>query len=59
MDLGKFRQSLAWTLLAGLLILTFVGIPVAGVIAVVAGLWAVYRIVRGWIALAGGRPMPV
>ena len=39
------------------LILTILGIPLAWLLAVGSGLWVIYRIARGWIALAGGRPV--
>jgi uncharacterized membrane protein len=38
---------------------TFVGIPFAWIIAVVVGLWILYRIVRGWLALVSERPLPM
>lgn len=39
-------------LLLGLGVVTFI-IGVA-----IVGLWVLYRIIRGWVALAAGRPMP-
>jgi uncharacterized membrane protein len=44
---------------AGLLILTVIGIPFAWLLLIVVGLWVLYRIIRGWIALAEVKPMPV
>jgi uncharacterized membrane protein len=39
-------------------ILTFgIGILIAWLPAAIVGLWFVYRIVRGWLALRDGRPM--
>ena len=58
-QLRTFWYALAWVVLAGLLILSFVGIPVAWVLLVAVGIWVLYRIIRGWIALAEARPMPV
>ena len=39
--------------------ITVIGIPLAWGIWGLTGLWVLYRIVRGWIALAGGKGMPV
>ena len=58
-QIRTFWWALLWALVAGLLIMTVVGIPVAWVIAVVTGLWVVYRIARGWLALLSRKPLPV
>lgn len=36
---------------------TFIGIPLAVMIFIAAGLWVIYRVVRGWLALRERRPM--
>ena len=58
-QIRTFWYALVWVVLAGLLILTIVGIPFAWVLLVAAGIWVLYRIIRGWIALAESRPMPL
>jgi uncharacterized membrane protein len=58
-QIRTFWWALLWVLLAGLLIMTVVGIPAAWVIAVLAGLWVLYRIARGWLALLSRKPMPM
>lgn len=58
-QIRTFWFSLAWGAVALVLVLTIVGIPFAWVIAVLVGLWILYRIVRGWLALVSERPMPV
>ena len=58
-QLRTFWYAAVWVVLGGMLILTVVGIPVAWVLLVAAGIWVLYRIIRGWIALAEARPMPV
>jgi uncharacterized membrane protein len=58
-QLRTFWYAVIWAVLAGLLILTVVGIPFAWVLLVAVGLWVLYRIIRGWIALAEGKPMPL
>ncbi|MSP39000.1 MAG: hypothetical protein EXR70_10970 [Deltaproteobacteria bacterium] len=37
--------------------ITFIGIPLAVMIFVAAGIWVIYRIVRGWLALRDRRSM--
>ena len=54
-----FWFALLWVAAGGALFITFIGIPVAYAIWVVAGLWVIYRIGRGWIALLDGKSMPV
>jgi uncharacterized membrane protein len=58
-QLRTFWYAVLWVVIAGLLILTVVGIPFAWLLLVAAGLWVLYRIIRGWIALAEKRPMPL
>ena len=58
-QIRTFWYALVWVVLAGLLLLTVVGIPFAWVLLVAAGIWVLYRIIRGWITLAEARPMPV
>jgi uncharacterized membrane protein len=58
-QIRTFWWALLWALLAGVLIMTVIGIPVAWVIAVATGVWVLYRIVRGWLALLSQKPMPM
>jgi uncharacterized membrane protein len=58
-QIRTFWYALLWAVVAGLLILTVVGIPFAWVLLIGAGFWVLYRIIRGWIALAEAKPMPV
>ena len=58
-QIRTFWWALLWALLAGLLIMTVIGIPAAWVIAVTTGLWVLYRIARGWLALLSRKPMPM
>ena len=50
-QIRTFWFAAAWLLLAVLLFVTIVGIPLAWLIVVVTGVWVLYRIVRGWLAL--------
>ncbi len=58
-QIRTFWYAVLWVFLAGLLILTVVGIPFAWVLLVAVGIWVLYRIIRGWIAVAESRPMPL
>ena len=58
-QIRTFWYALAWAVLAGLLFVTVIGIPVAWVLLLLLGIWVLYRIIRGWIALAESRPMPL
>jgi uncharacterized membrane protein len=58
-QIRTFWFALLWAVIAGLLFITLIGIPFAWVLAVLVGLWVLYRIVRGWLALLNGRPMPI
>ena len=57
-QIRTFWFALLWCVLAGVLFVTFIGIPIAIAIAAVAGIWVIYRVVRGWMALNDGKPMP-
>jgi uncharacterized membrane protein len=57
-QIRTFWFALLWVAVAVLLGLTVVGLPVAWIVAVVAGLWVLYRIVRGWLRLISEKGMP-
>ena len=57
-QLRTFWFALLWLLIVLALILSFVGIPLAWLLAIAVGLWVLYRIIRGWLRLADGKPMP-
>ena len=52
-----FWFALLWCVIGGMLFVTLVGIPLAIVVFFAAGLWAIYRITRGWLALKDRKPM--
>src|SRR5262249_9556282 len=56
-QIRTFWYALLWCILAGLCFVTLIGIPLAFLIFFGAGIWVMYRVVRGWMALADGRPM--
>jgi uncharacterized membrane protein len=51
-QLRTFWYALLWLLVAGLLAITLVGIPAAILVMFVTGIWVLYRMLRGWLALA-------
>jgi uncharacterized membrane protein len=58
-QIRTFWYALLWALIGLALIFTVVGWVIGVPLLVVAGIWVIYRIVRGWITLNDGRPMPV
>ncbi len=56
-QLRTFWYSVLWLLVIGILFMTIVGIVLAVPLAFAIGIWVIYRIVRGWMALAGRKPM--
>jgi uncharacterized membrane protein len=58
-QLRTFFYSLLWVMVMGLLVITLIGIPIAIVLALVIGIWVLYRIARGWLALVDRKPINV
>jgi len=58
-QIRTFWYAFLWVTIVLLLAFTVIGIPVALLIAWFAGLWVLYRIVRGWLRLSDRAPMPV
>jgi len=56
-QIRTFWFGLLWCLSGGFLFVTFIGIPLAMVVFIAAGLWVIYRIARGWLALQDRRLM--
>ena len=57
-QIRTFWFAALWVVIAAILFITFILIPVAWAIVVITGLWVLYRIIRGWLALVSERPMP-
>jgi len=57
-QIRTFWYAVLWVIVACLLVFTLIGIPFAWLLAIAVGLWVLYRIVRGWMALASGAAMP-
>lgn len=58
-QLRTFWFAALWLLVAGVLAATFIGIPAAILVIVVTGVWVLYRVIRGWLALADRRAVPL
>lgn len=58
-QLRTFWFAALWLLVAGLLAITLIGIPAAILVIFITGLWVLYRVIRGWIALLNRRPVTV
>lgn len=57
-QLRTFWWAVLWGLVAGLLVLTVIGIPVAWLMIGVLGVWLLYRVIRGWLVLLDGKALP-
>jgi uncharacterized membrane protein len=57
-QLRTFWFALLWLLIGGVLFATVVGIPVAFVLWIATGIWVLYRLIRGWLALGSRQTLP-
>jgi len=57
-QIRTFWYAFLWLLLGWLAFVTLIGIPIAFAIWILTGLWVLYRIVRGWMALGSRKPLP-
>ena len=57
-QIRTFWFALLWLLIGAVLFATVVGIPVAVVLWFGTGIWVLYRIIRGWLALASEKTLP-
>jgi len=58
-QIRTFWFAVPWTLLGLVLWFTLLLIPLALLVWAFAGIWVAYRVIRGWLALARGVPMPM
>lgn len=54
-QIRTFWFAVLWVVIAMVLFVTVIGIPLAWLLVVGTGLWVLYRILRGWLALNDGR----
>ena len=57
-QIRTFWFAAVWVLVATVLFFTLIGIPLAFIIWIGAGLWVIYRVARGWMTLQDRKPMP-
>jgi uncharacterized membrane protein len=58
-QIRTFWYAVLWAVVCGLVLLTFIGIPLAILGLAALGIWIAYRVIRGWLALRDHRPMYV
>jgi len=58
-QIRTFWYTLFWLVIAAMLFATVIGIILAYILAVGAGIWVIYRIMRGWMALNDRKPMSI
>jgi uncharacterized membrane protein len=57
-QIRTFWYALLWVAIGGVLFVTVVGIPIAFVLWFATGIWVLYRIIRGWLALSSQKELP-
>lgn len=57
-QIRTFWFAVFWVVLSGLLVITLIGIPVAFILVSIAGIWVLYRVIRGWLRLNSRQAMP-
>jgi uncharacterized membrane protein len=58
-QLRTFWFAVLWFFVAGALAITVIGLIIAWPVFIAAGIWVLYRVIRGWMALGQRRPVPV
>ena len=58
-QIRTFWWALLWFAIGGLLILTLIGAVIGVPLLIVVGIWVLYRIARGWLALLSKKPLPM
>jgi len=56
-QIRTFWFALLWCVIGAVLFVSILGILLAIAVFFAAGVWAIYRIVRGWLALRDQKPM--
>jgi len=57
-QIRTFWFALLWLAIGGVLFITVIGIPFAIVLWFATGIWVLYRIIRGWLALSSRKELP-
>ncbi len=56
-QIRTFWFAALWIFIGAILFVTLVGIPLAWIICIAAGVWVIYRVARGWLTLQDRKPM--
>ncbi len=56
-QIRTFWFALLWFVIGAVLFVSVIGVPLALVVLFADGIWAIYRIARGWLALRNKEPM--
>ena len=56
-QIRTFWFALLWIVIGVMLFVTLIGIPLAWIICIAAGIWVIYRVARGWLTLQDRKPM--
>ena len=56
-QIRTFWFALLWIVIGLMLFVTLIGIPIAWIVLIAAGIWIIYRVARGWLALNERKPM--
>ena len=56
-QIRTFWFALLWILIGLVLFITIIGIPLAWIAFVGAGIWVIYRVARGWLTLQDRKPL--
>ena len=56
-QIRTFWFALMWVTIGVMLFVTLIGIPLAWIVCIAAGIWVIYRIARGWLTLQDRKPM--
>ncbi len=57
-QLRTFWFALLWLVVGAILFATVIGIPIAFTLWIATGIWVLYRLIRGWLALGSRKALP-
>ena len=57
-QIRTFWFAVLWVVIGAVAFITVIGIPVALVLWFATGIWVLYRIIRGWLALSSQKVLP-
>jgi uncharacterized membrane protein len=58
-QIRTFWYALLWAIVSVLIMMTIIGLPIGAALFFALGIWAIYRIARGWLRLKDRQAMPV